>query len=425
MIFKKNIQFAKQLDTEDSLSKFQEYFEIPKLKGFKTLYFCGNSLGLKPKKTDLYLTKELREWSEKAVEAHFNGSIPWYYYHHYLKQQTANIVGAEKNEVVCMNTLTTNLHLLLVSFYRPQGKRKKILIEKNPFSSDLYMLKSQISMRGLEPEKVIVEIEPRKNEHIIRTEDIERKIEDLSKELSLVFFGGVNYFTGQFFDIKKIVSAAHKNCAFAGFDLAHAAGNVPLELSSWDVDFASWCSYKYLNSGPGGISGIYVNKKHHKSKLKRLEGWWGVKEEQRFKMNKNFLGSGNVDAWQLSNPSILSMAAHKASLDVFMEAGMDKLVKKSKLLTSYLEFLINDLVENRLGYEIITPKKPEYRGCQISFMISEGAKDFHDFLFENNIVVDFREPNVIRISPVPLYNSFLDVFLLYSKMKEYFNNINK
>ena len=425
MIFKKNIQFAKKLDSEDSLSKFQEYFEIPKLKGFKTLYFCGNSLGLKPKKIDSYLTKELREWSEKAVEAHFNGSIPWYYYHHYLKEQTADIVGAEKNEVVCMNTLTTNLHLLLVSFYRPQGARKKILVEKNPFSSDLYMLKSQIAMRGLEPDNVIVEIEPRENEYIIRTEDIERKIKDLNKELSLVFFGGVNYFTGQFFDIKKIVSAAHENCSFAGFDLAHAAGNVTLELSKWDVDFASWCSYKYLNSGPGGISGVYVNKKHHNSTLQRLEGWWGVKEEQRFTMNKDFISSGNVDAWQLSNPSILLMAAHKASLDIFMEAGMDKLVKKSKLLTSYLEFLLNDLVKNRLGYKIITPKETKYRGCQISFMISEGAKDFHDFLFANNIVVDFREPNVIRISPVPLYNSFLDVFLLYSKMKEYFNNINK
>ena len=414
---------AIKLDKIDPLGSFRKEFYYPKTNGNNEgIYLCGNSLGLQPKSASKHIKKELKIWEEKGALGQHSR---WEHFHERLIESTARLVGAKNDEVVVMNALTVNLHLLMISFYQPNKNKNKIIIESGAFPSDQYAIDSQVKLHGLDPKDAIIELKPRNGENSIHTEDIIQTIDNYKNELSMVLMGGVNYYTGQAFDLKTITKSAHSVGAIAGFDLAHAAGNVPLELSSWDVDFASWCSYKYLNSGPGGISGIYVNKKHHNSKLKRLEGWWGVKEEERFKMNKNFLGSGNVDAWQLSNPSILSMAAHKASLDIFMEAGMDKLVKKSKLLTSYLEFLINDLVENRLGYEIITPKEPEYRGCQISFMISEGAKDFHDFLFENNIVVDFREPNVIRISPVPLYNSFLDVFLLYSKMKEYFNNINK
>tara|TARA_B100001750_G_C15504034_1_gene599131 strand:- start:1049 stop:2326 length:1278 start_codon:yes stop_codon:yes gene_type:complete len=425
MIYENNIQFAKKLDKEDKLSKFRSYFEQPEIRSKNVLYFCGNSLGLKPKTVDSYLKKELTEWSTKAVDAHFEAEIPWYYYHHHLKKQTANIVGANQSEVVCMNTLTTNLHLLLISFYRPKGRRKKILIEKNPFSSDLYMLKSQIKLHGLSPEDVIVEVEPRKHEHIIRIEDIENKILEFKKEIALVFFGGVNYFTGQFFNIKRIVKAAHQNCIFAGFDLAHAVGNVSLKLNSWDVDFAAWCSYKYLNSGPGGISGVYVNKKHHNSKLNRLEGWWGVKENERFNMPRNFLSSNTVDSWQLSNPSILSMASHKASLDIFLEAGMKNLVNKSRLLTGYLIFLLKDIFENKIEYSIITPEKKDERGCQVSLMMGKEIKFLYDYLIRNGVIVDFRKPNVIRISPVPLYNSFLDVYSLYQHIKDFVNNIKK
>ena len=355
--------------------------------------------------------RELKHWREEAVEGHFRGEMPWMYYHKFLQPQSARLTGAKPEEVVVMNTLTTNLHLMMVSFYRPEGRRRKILVEGGAFPSDQYAVESQLRFHGIDPEEGMVELLPREGEHCLRTEDILRRIEELGEELALVLLGGVNYYTGQFFDLEAITRAAHAQGAVAGFDLAHAVGNVPLRLHDWDVDFAVWCSYKYLNAGPGGPSGVFVHERHgDRPDLPRFAGWWGYEEESRFLMRKGFKPMRGAAGWQLSNAQILSFAAHKAGLDIFDEAGMDALRQKSLRLTGYLEFLLNRLNEQSRRFEIITPARPEERGCQLSLLALEQGRALYDYLTENDVVCDWREPNVIRVAPVPLYNSFEDVW---------------
>ena len=412
MNFSSERAYALAQDAVDSLRHYRSLFHLPKgKKGGEVIYFCGNSLGLQPRTVEEALLRELKHWREEAVEGHFRGEMPWMYYHKFLQPQSARLTGAKPEEVVVMNTLTTNLHLMMVSFYRPEGRRRKILVEGGAFPSDQYAVESQLRFHGIDPEEGMVELLPREGEHCLRTEDILRRIEELGEELALVLLGGVNYYTGQFFDLEAITRAAHAQGAVAGFDLAHAVGNVPLRLHDWDVDFAVWCSYKYLNAGPGGPSGVFVHERHgDRPDLPRFAGWWGYEEENRFLMRKGFKPMRGAAGWQLSNAQILSFAAHKAGLDIFDEAGMDALRQKSLRLTGYLEFLLNRLNEQSRRFEIITPARPEERGCQLSLLALEQGRALYDYLTENDVVCDWREPNVIRVAPVPLYNSFEDVW---------------
>lgn len=411
MAYSNTLDFAKQQDKSDSLSKYRDRFYFPQHNGRDVVYFTGNSLGLQPKSVKEFIDQELNDWAKYGVEGHFNAKHPWFSYHEILTEKVAKIVGALPSEVVVMNQLTVNLHLLMVSFYRPTKQRYKILCEAKAFPSDQYVLESQVKFHNLHPEDAIIEVEPRKGEHGIRHEDILSTIEKNKNELALVFIGGVNYYTGQVFDMKSIAGAAHTAGASVGFDLAHAAGNIKLKLHEWNVDFASWCSYKYLNSGPGSVAGVFVHEKHHKSDLIRFSGWWGHDKTTRFKMEKGFKPIPTAEGWQLSNAPVFSMAAHNASLEIFHEAGMDKLIEKSHKLTGYLEFVIQEI---NSGFpasdplEIITP--PENRGCQLSFVAHGRGKKLFEKLTENGVVADWREPNVIRVAPVPLYNSFEDVF---------------
>ncbi len=425
MEFQHTKEFAKSLDENDTLKNFKSSFLFPQHKGKNVIYFCGNSLGLQPKQTKKALGQELDDWATHGVEGHFKAKYPWYTYHEMLAEPLSKIIGAKTNEVVAMNSLTVNMHLLMVSFYKPYGKRKKILCEHRPFSSDQYMLETQVRFHGLNPDDCIIEMKPRKNEKIIRTDDIVAKIDEIEDELALVLFGGVNYYTGQLFDIKAITKEAHKVGAYAGFDLAHAAGNVKLQMHDWNVDFAAWCGYKYLNSGPGCVAGIYVHEKHTKNpEIIRFAGWFGYDKETRFKMESGFKPIKTAEGWQLSNDPIFSMAMHKAALDIFDEAGIDLLCKKSKLLTDYLEFTlieINSLLKKNI-FEIITPKNPQERGCQLSIIVSSGGKLLVEKLSTQGIIVDWREPDVMRISPVPLYNSFEDIYLLGEAMLDFYKS---
>ncbi len=430
MNFETTKDFAKQLDTTDALAHFRDKFWIPTLNSISennnpsnqdVVYFCGNSLGLQPKATKNYIEQELEDWKNLGVEGHFHGKNPWLSYHRLLTNQTAKIVGAKKNEVVVMNNLTVNLHLLMVSFYRPTQKRFKILMEGGAFPSDQYAVESQVKFHGFLPNDAIVEIQPREGEEILRTEDITKKIEELGDELTLVMFGGINYYTGQFFDLEKITKTAHKVGATAGFDLAHAAGNVPLKLNEWKVDFATWCSYKYLNSGAGGISGVFINEKYaDDDSLPRFAGWWGHDEKARFEMKKGFVPMHGAEGWQLSNSQVLPMAAHRASLDIFEEAGFENLRQKSEKLTAYMEFLIEHFnkEQSKINIKIITPKNINDRGCQLSLVFDKQGKEYHKILTKKGVVSDWREPNVIRIAPIPLYNSFMDCYRFYEILKE-------
>ncbi len=411
MNFENTLEFAKQLDTQDELSQFRNSFYIPILNGKETIYFTGNSLGLQPKATQDYVLDELEDWASFGVEGHFHARNPWLPYHELFPQQLSKIVGCLPNEVVVMNQLTVNLHLLMVSFYQPTKTKYKILCEAKAFPSDQYALESQVKFHGFNYEDAVIEVTPRKGEHIIRTEDILQAIEENKNELALILFGGVNYYTGQVFDIQTITQAAHKVGIYCGFDLAHAAGNIELHLHNWEVDFACWCSYKYLNSGPGGVSGVYIHEKHAtNTDLKRFAGWWGYDKETRFKMDKGFKAIPTAEGWQLSNAPILSMAAHKASIDIFEEAGMERLHKKRKLLTAFLWFVIDEVNKNKNIFEIITPRNEAEHGCQISLLTSSNGKQIFDELTKNGVIADWREPNVIRIAPVPLYNNFEDVW---------------
>ena len=409
--------FAQQLDNADALSKYRNQFHFPKDNtGNPLLYFCGNSLGLQPKTVRSYIELELLDWENLGVEGHFHAKHPWMPYHEFLTEKMANIVGAKPIEVVVMNTLTVNLHIMMVSFYRPTKTKYKIVIEKNAFPSDQYAVQSQINFHGLDCKDALVELAPRENEDIIFTEDIEKVIAEQGDSIALIMLGGVNYYTGQAFDMKRITEVAHQKNIVVGFDLAHATGNLLLQLHDWNVDFAVWCSYKYLNSGPGGIAGCFVHEKHATDKtLPRFAGWWSNNKQKRFLMQPEFNAIDGAEGWQLSNPSILAMASLRASLDIFDEVGMEKLAEKSKQLTTYLEFLINELKNDAI--EIITPKDTKQRGAQLSIRIKNSNKNFFHQLTATGVVCDWREPDVIRLAPVPLYNSFLDVYQFVQKLK--------
>lgn len=404
-------EFVRRMDEKDPLRSFREEFLFPQHEGKPAIYFTGNSLGLQPKGAAAALKQELDDWARYGVEGHFQARMPWYSYHEYFSESLGKLVGAKPSEVVAMNGLTTNLHLLLVSFYRPSGKRTKILCEERPFPSDTYAFKSQVEFHGLDPNIEVIFMQPRPGEHVLDMEDIEEKIDELGDELALACFGGVNFLTGQVFDMGRITECAHRVGAIAGFDLAHAAGNVRLSLHGWDVDFACWCSYKYLNSGPGGIAGAFVHERHHKEKLPRFAGWWGHDKNERFKMEAEFKPMASAEAWQLSNAPVFSMAVHRASLDLFDRAGMDALCAKSRELTGYLMTVIEGVANDTgTNLEIITPNDASERGCQLSILAHGHGKSLFNKITEAGVVADWREPNVIRVAPVPMYNSFEDVW---------------
>jgi kynureninase len=413
MQFENNLEFARQLDNKDPLKSFRDKFHFPNFHDKRILYFTGNSLGLQPKKAAEYIQEELADWAKFGVEGHFHAKRPWYSYHENLCEMTAKIVGAKPIEVVVTHSLTTNLHLLLVSFYRPQGKRTKIICEAKAFPSDQYVLESQVNFHGLTQEN-IVEVFPRDGEELIHLEDVLAKIKELGEELALVMFGGVNYYTGQLFDMQKITAAAHAVGAIAGFDLAHATGNVNLHLHDWNVDFATWCGYKYLNSSPGGVSGIFVHERHaNDSSLPRFAGWWGHDKEARFQMEKGFQPLAGAEGWQLSNAPVLGMAAHLAALEIFNEAGMDNIGEKRDLITSYLEFVIDSISEKykeKCSFELITPRDKKQRGSQLSIKVMGQGIELFKRICELGVLADWREPNVIRLAPVPLYTSYEDCF---------------
>lgn len=409
MTFESSLEFAKKMDANDPLNAFREKFLFPDFHKKDIIYFTGNSLGLQPKSTRKMIEEELDDWAKYGVEGHFMSRRPWYSYHEQLTELSAYVVGAKPIETVITHSLTTNIHLLMVSFYQPNGKRTKILCEKKAFPSDQYALMSQLEFHGYDKEHLI-EIGPRDGEETIQHEDILDAIEKHKDELALVFMGGVNYYTGQFFNLKEITKAGHQAGAIVGFDLAHAAGNVNLSLHDWNIDFATWCSYKYLNSSPGGVSGIFVHEKHaENSELKRFAGWWGHDKEQRFLMEDKFIPIKGAEGWQLSNAPVLGMAAHLASLQIFKEAGMERIGSKRDLITAYLEYLILKVsAENEDFLKIITPNSIFDRGSQLSLVLKKDGKKKFDLLTEQGIIADWREPNVIRIAPAPLYNSFED-----------------
>lgn len=410
MEYKNTAEFAQQQDQQDPLRKFRDQFHLPTKLHEQVIYFCGNSLGLQPKTLQAHLNNELAKWQDFAVEGHFLGDHPWMDYHKALKQPMTEIFGAQPNELTVMNSLTVNLHLLMATFYRPTTTRYKIIMEAGAFPSDQYAMESQAKMHGFDYDDAVVEVAPREGEHTLRTEDIVKTIEDLGDSVALVMFSGVNYYTGQVFNMETITKAGHKVGAYVGFDLAHAAGNVALKLHDWNIDFAVWCSYKYLNSSPGGVSGVFIHEKNAAdTSLPRLAGWWGHNEEERFLMKRGFEAMPNVDGWQLSNAQVLLQAAHFASLKLFAEAGMTNLIAKSQKLTGYLEFVIRDVCQSSdYPVEIITPN--DARGCQLSLLVPQEGKKLFDYLHKNGVIGDWREPNSIRIAPVPLYNSFEDVY---------------
>lgn len=415
-------EYALQSDQRDPLASCRSWFAFPQHEGRPVRYFCGNSLGLQPLSVRQALLDELDHWARHGVEGHFTGERPWKDYHKLLARQSARLVGALLHEVVVMNTLTVNLHLMMASFYRPTPRRYRIIMEVGAFPSDQYAMETQARLHGFDPNDAVVEVSPRQGEDCLRTDDIVATIEGYGDSTALVMFGGVNYYTGQFFDLEAITRAAHRAGAYAGFDLAHAAGNVPMRLHDWGADFAVWCSYKYLSSGPGGPSGVFVHERHAANpNIPRLAGWWGHDEQERFLMRKGFKPMYGAEGWQLSNAQILSFAAHKASLDIFDAVGMEKIREKSLLLTGYLEFLLEETL--RLApeaFRIITPKDPAARGSQLSLLVNDRGKALFDFLTRRGIISDWREPNVIRLSPAPLYVSFEDVWEAGHAVSDFF-----
>jgi kynureninase len=411
MKFENTLAFAKALDKQDPLNAYRKQFYIPKVNGKEAIYLCGNSLGLQPKKTSAYIQQELDDWKNLGVEGHFEAQNPWLKYHHFFDEE-ATLVGAKKEEVVVMNTLTVNLHLMMISFFRPKGKRNKIVLEGGAFPSDQYAIESQLQLHGLNYAEHAIELLPLAGEHTLRTENIVATLQQHQDEIALVLLGGVNYYTGQYYDIKTITETAHQIGAIAGFDLAHAAGNVPLQLHQWNVDFAVWCSYKYLNSGPGGPAAIFVHEKHGNNlNTPRLAGWWGYDEATRFQMKPGFIPQPGAAGWQLSNAQIFSMAAHKASLDIFAKTTMQKLRAKSEMLTGFLYFLLAEkIAAGTLDLQIITPENKEERGCQLSLLTNSKGKQLFEKISAQGVIADWREPNVIRIAPVPLYNTFEEVY---------------
>ncbi len=416
MIFENNLEFAQKLDSQDELAHYKNEFIFPQHNNKNVIYFTGNSLGLQPKRTKKYVDEVMNDWANLAVDGHFYADKPWWDYHERFAEPLARIVGAKPSEVTVMNTLTVNLHLLMVSFYRPTSKRFKIICEEKAFPSDQYMFQSQVDFHSrsldFDAKDAIVELKRRDGEHNLRTDDILAKINEIGDELALVLIGGVNYYTGQVFDIKIITEVGQKQGAKVGWDLAHAAGNIKLELHDWNVDFASWCSYKYMNSGPGNASGCFIHERHHfDSDLPRFAGWWGHNKERRFKMEQDFEPVHGADGWQISNLPILSLAPYLASVEMFDEVGMDKIIAKRYLLTSYLEFILHEIDKEVKGhFEIITPTNQEERACQLSVFFHGEGRSLFEYLMKNGVVTDWREPNVIRFAPVPLYCSFEDMY---------------
>lgn len=414
-------EWAKKADEADELKAYRKQFLIPQHEGEDTVYFTGNSLGLQPVTARAALDQELNDWAQYGVEGHFDAKNPWFSYHEMFAEPMSKLVGAHPYEVVAMNGLTTNLHLLMVSFYQPTPKKYKILCEAKAFPSDQYALESQVRFHGFKPEDAIIEVAPREGEHTLRNEDIIAAIEDNKDELALVLFGGVNYYTGQKLDMQAITAKAKENGLTIGWDLAHGVGNVELHLHDWEVDFAAWCSYKYMNAGPGSISGVFIHEKHVKNTdLIRFAGWWGHDKSSRFLMEKGFVPMQTAEAWQLSNAPVLAMAVYKASLDIFMDAGFDKLREKSEKLTGYLEFVLSELSKEVEGvnFEVITPALPKDRGAQLSILCHGAGRELFDAITKKGVIADWREPNVIRVAPVPLYNSFTDVYRFGKIMRE-------
>jgi len=415
--FEPHLEFALNLDRNDPLAKYRTAFHIPKdEQGNDWLYFTGNSLGLQPKTTKSAIEQELNDWANLGVEGHFEAKNPWMPYHEFLTESMAKIMGAKPIEIVVMNTLTTNLHLLMVSFYNPTKKRHKILIESDAFPSDRYAVQTQLEFHGYDTNECLIEWTPRTDEKLLRTEDLEQILETQGEEIALLLIGGVNYYTGQYLDLKKIAALGHAKGCKVGIDLAHGAGNIQPELHDTGVDFAAWCTYKYLNAGPGSLGGVFVHERYaHDKTLKRFAGWWSQNKATRFNMRQPLDITPGAEGWQLSNPPILSMAAIKAALDLFNEVGMNKLREKSIKLTGYLEFLIKGL--NHAQIEIITPSDSNQRGCQLSIQVKNANKDLHKKLTEQHVITDWREPDVIRCAPVPFYNSFEDVFRMVKILK--------
>ena len=413
MTFINTREFAQSLDAQDELRKYRDEFHFPHVNGKQVIYFTGNSLGLQPKRTKSYVDEVMSDWANLAVEGHFYSDKPWWDYQERFAVPLSDIVGAKPTEVGVMNTLTVNLHLLMVSFYNPTPHKYKIICEEKAFPSDQYMFQSQVKFHGFDPKDAIVEIKRREGEANIRLEDVLAKIEEVGSELALVLIGGVNYYTGQVFDMKTITAAGQKHGAYVGWDLAHAAGNIKLELHDWNVDFAAWCSYKYMNSGPGNASGFFVHEKHHNDKeLKRFAGWYGHNKERRFKMEPDFDPVHGADGWQISNLPILSLAPYLASVEMFAEVGMDKLIAKRNLITSYLEFVLHEIDKELEGadFEILTPSNQEERGCQLSVYLHGQGRELFEKLMKNGVITDWREPNVIRLAPAPFYCSFEDMY---------------
>ncbi len=406
------IDTALQFDREDPLASFRDRFIIPVQEGKEQAYFLGNSLGLQPKTTAGYIDKIMKDWASLGVESFFHASEPWMHYHDHLVNTLSTIVGAKKTEVVVMNQLTVNLHLMLVSFYRPAGKRYKIICEAKAFPSDQYAFETHVRHHGFEPEKAVIEVKPRDGELTLRTEDIVNVIREHGEETALVLFGGINYYTGQLFDMQTIAVAGQSAGALVGFDLAHAAGNVALKLHDWGIDFACWCSYKYLNSGPGAIGGAFIHEKHHDKNLTRFAGWWGYDINTRFKMEKGFVPMPGAEGWQLSTPAVFLYAAHRAALDIVEDAGWGNIQAKREKLNGYLWSLLENLDRETGGKQIrfITPVDPAARGCQVSMLMLKNGKDVYTGLMKAGFIVDWREPDVIRFAPVPLYNTYTEVW---------------
>jgi len=416
--FRQGQEFALTMDASDELAHFRERFFIPKApEGQDCIYLCGHSLGLQPKSTKSYLEQELNDWAQLGVEGHFHARNPWMSYHRLLTEQTATLVGAEPNEVVVMNSLTINLHLMMVSFYRPTAQRHKILIEGGAFPSDQYAVKSQIEFHGLDPAASLIQLMPREDESCLRDEDVEAVIEREGESIALILLGGVNYATGQVFDMDGITKVGHRKGCIVGFDLAHAAGNIPMRLHDWGPDFAVWCSYKYLNGGPGCAAGCFVHARHATDRtVPRFAGWWGHDEGSRFQMGPDFHAMRGAEGWQLSNPPIMALAPLRASMEIFNEATMHRLRAKSVALTAYLEFLLLAGADQR--FSIITPNEAERRGCQISIRILQGGRAICDTLAREGVVGDWREPDIYRVAPIPLYNSYQDVYDFVERFRD-------
>jgi kynureninase len=418
MKYRSDKDFAAEMDNRDPLREYRSRFLFPlQENGEEKIYFCGNSLGLQPKSAREYVEQVMKDWAILAVEGHFRGENPWMRYQDTIAGQTARLIGANPAEVVIMNALTVNLHLMLVSFYRPAALRYKILIEANAFPSDQYAVKSQLRFHGYDPADALIELPLREGEVIHRSDDIEELIEKKGESIALIILGGINYYTGQVFDMEHITRAGHSKGCMVGFDLAHAVGNVEMELHNWSVDFAVWCSYKYLNGGPGAPAGCFVHERHNNKDTPRFAGWWGHDKETRFLMGPDFVPIRGAEGWQISNPSILPLAPLRAATDIFHETGMEKLIQKSRLLTGYLEFLVDQIGAEKIT--IITPREKKRRGCQLSLVVKNNGKAVFQELIESGVVCDWREPDVIRVAPAPLYNSFTDVFRFAEMLKKF------